>query len=639
MRPQIRAAVVLSVVFAIGLAAAARAEEHPVRPYVAPAQLDVPWPKHSDYRQPWRAFLETRSGAAFLQGIGINYNVPGNEAGDELAVRLLAESGFKTFRIEVGWGSVKWDESGINGAERFLSLLRLCKQYGIRPTMLLNANHGVPCPTRFFEKKLAADAAKGDRSIKLADSNGIVAGYSGLNNLSPHSYWACEAIITSVNPGTGVCQLSKPLPADLKTDEPVKMATLKYLPFYPVGTPQFEETVQGWLKYAALVTGLVAEAGIDDFDVELWNELSFGSNFTNIDHYYDPPIEPKAPNFLLPGGSAWELSRRTTEAVKKDHPGARIIWGWSNTTFYHCPIEKLPPGIDGQSYHPYGTGTRTLPKDEDQPAHPEFNIEGYIPAMEIRMPEGWAHEFLKTECLMRLLNPQARQQHPEGTQRFYHYMTEHGVAPPECGITDDAGAWRIKTLCALRSYCLWLNKGVDVLDYFCAWEKKPDGMGLLPPDLARLPADAKFEEVATPPMKAVRNLTRAFAGSEPVAADDQKPLEVDVVELEGNRKTFDGDATHPPLYERDSFAFLPWQTGKGRYVAAVYVMTYDATKPMPPTRYRLTIEGMGGEFGTVTLYDPIQDAPVEVKVLKKDKDKLEVEVPVVDYPRLLTMSR
>ncbi len=63
-----------------------------MRPYTDPAQLEVPWPKHSFYKQPWRAFLETRSGYDFLRGIGVNYHVPGN---DPLAVRLLAEAGFQ----------------------------------------------------------------------------------------------------------------------------------------------------------------------------------------------------------------------------------------------------------------------------------------------------------------------------------------------------------------------------------------------------------------------------------------------------------------------------------------------------------------------------------------------------------------
>ena len=85
----------------------------------------------------------------------------------------------------------------------------------------------------------------------------------------------------------------------------------------------------------------------------------------------------------------------------------RVIWGFSNTTFFHTAVTELPPGIQGQSYHPYGTGTRKLPAEEAHRDHPDFNVEGFTPAMEIRMPEGWAHTFIKTESLMRLLNPAA----------------------------------------------------------------------------------------------------------------------------------------------------------------------------------------------------------------------------------------
>ena len=82
-------------------------------------------------------FLETRRGYDFVRGIGINYNVPGN---DDLAVRLLAESGFKCFRIEIGWSSVEWDEQHLSNEARWRHVLALCKEYGIRPVLLLNAN-------------------------------------------------------------------------------------------------------------------------------------------------------------------------------------------------------------------------------------------------------------------------------------------------------------------------------------------------------------------------------------------------------------------------------------------------------------------------------------------------------------------
>jgi hypothetical protein len=78
---------------------AAGAEEFPVAPYVDPRQLECPWPKMSHYLQPWRGYLETPSGDAFLRGLGVNLQLPGGA--EEPAVRLLAESGLRTLRIEV----------------------------------------------------------------------------------------------------------------------------------------------------------------------------------------------------------------------------------------------------------------------------------------------------------------------------------------------------------------------------------------------------------------------------------------------------------------------------------------------------------------------------------------------------------
>ena len=140
--------------------------------------------------------------------------------------------------------------------------------------------------------------------------------------------------------------------------------------------------------------------------MEIWNELSFGSNFTEARHYFDPSPFKDVPDFLHKGGTCWELARRTAEALKADDPQINCIWGFSNTTFYHCPIAELPPGIDGQSYHPYGTGPRKLPEQETHKDHPDFNLERFTPHIVIKMPEGWAHEFIQTECLMRLLNPE-----------------------------------------------------------------------------------------------------------------------------------------------------------------------------------------------------------------------------------------
>jgi hypothetical protein len=212
-------------------------------------------------------------------------------------------------------------------------------------------------------------------------------------------------------------------------------------------------------------------------------------------------------------------------------------------------------------------------------------------------------------------------------------MTEHGVLPPECDITDEAGAWRLKSLCATRSFCFWLNKGVDVLHYFCAFESKADSFGLLPTNLTLLPADAKFDDVATPPMRAIRNLARAFAGSEPLA--QTAPLAIEATALGPQTKIFEGDATHPPLWAREVLAVLPFQVSERKHVVAVYVMTRDATQPIAPARSRLRISGACGD--RVTGYDPLEDRPVPLEVHQRDA-ALEITLPVADHPRLLIME-
>jgi len=617
---------------ALSLAAgAALAGEQPISPYADPSQLDCPWPKMSHYKQSWRGYLETRAGYEFLSGLGVNLQIPSGK--EDLAIRLLAETGFKTFRIEIGWGEVNWNETALNNEARVRRRLELCSQNGIRPTILLNAHQGVPCPVKFFERRLLADAPKGAKAVRLDNVKDLVIGRSGLSGLS--DYWAAEALITAINPETGEVTLSKPLPKDLRVG-PIPMATLKYAPLHPASSPEFGETARGWVKYALQVCRLVQQAGVKEYDVEIWNELTFGTHFLNIDDYYDPAapkITAPQPDFLHRGGRCWELARRTTEAVKQAHPAARVIWGFSNTTFYHCPIDQLPPGTDGQSYHPYGTGTRKFtgrPERKDQPP-----LEGFVPAYEVRMMEGWAPTFIQTECLIRLLRPEARlSAKPPGIGRFYHYMTEHGVLAPECGVHDAAGAWQLKALCATRSFCLWLNKGIDVLDYFDAYEPEATSFGLLPTNLKDLPSHAQFDDVATPPMRAIRNLARAFAGSVPLTRTD--PLRVDAVSLGPETKVFEGDATHPPLWHRDLLAVLPFQVNSQKHVVAVYIMTRDALKPLPAETFRLTFDGVKGSRVEAT--EVLSGAPVPIQSSLLGTNKVEVTLAVTDKPIVIALG-
>lgn len=606
--------------------------EYPVSRYIDADQANCPWPKVSHYKQPWRSYLETRSGYDFLHGIGVNLHIPADA--EELAIRLLAETGFKSFRIEIGWGEMNWEETALNSEERFRRKLALCSKYGIRPTLLINAHQGVPCPTRFFKRRLVADAPKGATTVQLDSVTDLIVGRSGLSGLS--DYWAAEALVTSVDPARNEITLSKPLPKALSAGE-LSMATLKYAPLHAVGSAEFDETAAGWVRHALYICRLAREAGLKDFDLEIWNELTFGTHFLNINDYYDPK-SPKAPvaqpDFLHKNGRCWELARQTVDAVKQKYPGVRVIWGFSNTTFFHCPIAELPPGMDGQSYHPYGTGTREIKGRPDRPDQP--SLEGFVPVYTLRMPEGWAPTFVQTESLMRHLKADVRRKTaPPGVAHFHHYMTEHGVLPPECGVSDEAGAWRLKALCATRSFALWLNKGVDVLHYFDAYEDKVSSFGLLPVNLRQLAGDVAFDDVATPPMKAIRNLGRAFEGSVPMEKTD--PIDVEVTALGPQTKIFEGDATHPPLWDREVLAVLPFQVSAEKHVVVLYVMTRDVTRSFGVRKFRLKFHGVKGE--RINAEDILSGIGIGVQKNQFEGTSLTATLEVGDQPVAVTIGR
>jgi hypothetical protein len=416
------------------------------------------------------------------------------------------------------------------------------------------------------------------------------------------------------------------------------MRRLKYQPLNEPGTPEFEETANGFVKYARIVCDFVKAQGVD-FDVELWNELTFGSNFITIDRYYDPPIAPKGKDFLKPGGRCWEMSRRTIEMIKKDFPGVRCIWGFSNTTFFHTKVTDLPPGTDGQSYHPYGTGYREFPAQEDYRDRPHFNLEGLTPTYRAAVAEGFAANFIKTECLMRLLNPEARKTTPPGVTTFMHYMTEHGFAPSDVKVTDPQRAWQLKSKVLLRNVFFWLNKGLDRFYYYCSAQKDDLDMGLLPAELEQkgfTPPEGEQERFLTAPLQALKRATECFQGAAKI--ENPRQLSVSVEPLAEARKIFDGDATHPPLLQKDVFAFLPFQIDDHRFAVAVYVMTHDYSQDMPPEDYRLTITGVNEQGVKIAYLDPITGNREDLKPESSSAAGLCVKVGVTDYPRILTIS-
>ena len=210
------------------------------------------------------------------------------------------------------------------------------------------------------------------------------------------------------------------------------------------------------------------------------------------------------------------------------------------------------------------------------------------------------------------------------------------MVPAECGVTDEPGQWRLKTKCLLRSMCLWLNKGVDTMHYFCAWRRRSRHG----PAAAGSAQAAGRREVRRRGHRADEGPPQPDQGLRRCQPAKTTDLKVEVARAGADRKIFDGDATHPSLWNRNVFAFLPFQVDDGHFVVAVYVMTYDAAVAMPPQEYTLTVRALpaGAKF---SLYDPVldQELPIVAGPFNTEAGAYTVKVSVVDYPHLLKITR
>lgn len=625
-------------------------------PYTDPAQFTkIPFGPHSHWAQPWRAYLETVPATTFLNGAGVNWN--GDDRNPALMARMLASHGLRHARIEIGWGNLDYEtETKIGGADRLTARLQACKKYGIRPLILLNSHQGVPCPVQFFSRKLTKDAHKGDTTVTLNDTAGLKIGLSGLSQLT--DYWAAEAFVTKVDGPT--VTLSKPLPKDIADGTDVPLATLKYRPFSAPGSDDYKATIAGWRHYvdtlAKFVAGALGTTNRPDkgFDMEIWNELTFGSQFLSVNNYYaDKPLK-------YDENGIWGSLVKETAAFADAHPaefrGVLFGDGFANTIPWPSSSTE-PARIGAIDKHPYA-GRRNYPKDNYQgdTLNALYEKDPFVPTYTALFPEYFATA-LQTETMIREMAPIVNDLF--GTKRgrlgrvingkvvpCSTWITEVNIGPVE----DDPNvtpkrALAIKAKTTARYFCFFLNKGLTQLDLFAASGGDKD-LGIVQDnflDLAKKPGAVYPPDDApyTAPALAVtgRIAARMRQGLD-AKLTRTRPLSVAALSDTHDHVQFHGDGTpaHPDLFDRDVFAFLPFQVNAHRFVIPYYVMTRDVAKDLAPENFTLTVGGLHGGGATVTAFDPISNRPVTVSIVRRAPNALTLKLTAADYPYLLTVQ-
>jgi hypothetical protein len=652
-------------------------------------QTDVPFGAFSFWHQPWRAYMDTWPVSWLLNSTGVMFFSSSSRvtlAQTNALAEHLAKNGFKQARVEVGWCSFSYDDPSklIPGNKQNLdNILAALENYGIRPLFLLNANQGVPCPVKWIMVQLMEDASQGARQVQLQPGiSGIVENRTGFNDLT--QYWACEVLITHYDSQTGVANLSKPLPKLLKAGT-YQLDILKYCPLGPLwqadGAPDpvTEETLQGWVGFvnsvatyakSALGTEGKPDAG---FDFEVWNELTFGSDFLDIrNYYYDPPLEGSE-NASRGWWPISEILNRTVRFVKNpgnNLPGVRVGDGFASTVPWGSGTDE-PLGVDAIDKHPY-VGRKNYPADVPTSGFP-FDAYGepqaapaWAPNLTTLFPEYWLTA-LQTEYLCRDISPintyiygveHGRFTHVEGGRPLNMWVTEVNIGPGEDdpNITSEA-AMHIKAKTTLRYLVSFNNKGVERVYFFQGFTGDDKDLGMV--------SEAFFSYVnkngcypepddnyTSPVMQAVRNLM-AYMGKTNRPVRETRQLEVLDIEEPEARIVFQGDSTwaHPTLYNRGVFGFFPYQADKHIFLIPYYVMTRDVMHVYQPglpagdpRRYDMTSESFNVTVGNVSgdakveAYDPILDCEVPVNVVSHGMNNITLTVEATDYPRILRLE-
>ena len=303
-----------------------------------------------------------------------------------------------------------------------------------------------------------------------------------------------------------------------------------------------------------------------------------------------------------------------------------------------------------------------VPQEED-PKQPSLDARGepdggeFTPSYRAFFPEYYLTA-IQTEHLGRDLSPiktdvegvkHGRDTAPRSSPPPPMWITELNLdisggdpTQPNAPKPMPGGASGLQAACVqakgvLRALSAYTNKGVAAIDFYAA---RFPGFALVPPAFYQAAAQQGgypgFGQAGTT-LTAVRRFLREFRG--PPEVDERKLDLLGIGEDHGHFQfAGDGSAAHPPLFNREAFAFLPFQVTDERFVIPFYVMTRDLGTSLPPERYRLDIRGVDSQTAKASAADPLTRRASPARIVGRRDDRVVVEVEATDSPRLLRLE-
>jgi hypothetical protein len=514
-------------------------------------------------------------------------------------------------------------------------------------------------------------------SLDAASAAKVVRGLTGLNM----SRIAADVLITSVN-ASDVATLSQPLPSALAAGR-AQATTLRYAPFAPpylasgAPNPRFETTLAGWLTYVKAVCQFVKSVyGSDHFDVEVWNELTNGSQYLYESDYFNPVPDPGSV-----GNVTSAVLARTIQMLRDPANGLTDVQvgdGFANQTPFVSGA-TVPTGTNAIDKHPYH-GADFFPgsTEDGSPVNAlgasamikvaGTSVEAFRPTFTSFFPEYFLSG-LQTETLMRDLSPMTTtvggtphgaSTAPVGGEPPVMWITEYNLSAYQGYVLGmpPADLPELQAKAALRFYVAYASEGVPAIDLYAA-KSNPSYQGY---PVYQLISPNFFTAVDANPssdpsslggavMQAVGRLTTTLSGAQSIASPRQLALNAISTDSQNSQFTGNGTTAYPNLYDSDVLAFFPFQLSSNSFVAAVYVMTDDLARAytstpaagytpydLPPETYQLTIGNLDGTTATVSLTDPLTGTAQPATIVSRTSTQIVVQLPVTDSPRMLAIN-
>ena len=633
-------------------------------PYIDPRYLvSLPFGFNSQWIRPWRSYLTTQPASVLLSGLGVNFNVVAPNA--DLIAEMLSKHGIRRARLEVPWGSLDFETASRITAPLASPNLRAVTRWAMRPLILLNGNSGGPCPYVAFQRTVTAPASSGSDQLQIDNTAGLVIGNSGVNTISSQTDpWMAEGLITAINRST--IRLSKPLLKSMTPGTVIAMATLKYKPFSTAGWSSYNSSdvshsLDGWANYvsvigkwAAATMGVTPGSTDMGFDLEVWNELTFGSHFLYLEDYYGQPRSADADGI-------WAQVVKATADAALAAPayfsGVTITDGFANTVPWPASSRE-PFRVTALSKHPY-TVAASYPGSQQPGVMVNALLKAerpssFIPTYKLVQPD-YAGTAIQTETIVRDMGPISNsisgvlhgQNARAGGSTVSVMITETGIRPTEVGVSNATAALNLKAKDALRAYCFYLNKGAAAVFLYAAIGGGDTDFGLVQSNFVSYAAanttyPADDTPYVSPVLKMLSNVVKQFAANlDPtITSANTRTLTINSLSDDHNHYQFQGDGTaaHPNLYDRELFAFLPFQVNAKRFVIPYYVATVNELDSLIPEYFTLTISGLNAVGALFSAYDPINDAVMPVSVNTTTTNGAQLTLLATDYPYFLIVQ-